>query len=170
MAVLILLVAGIGVGYLLRGSGDVEQPTELVKAKPLNGAVPVSATLERTATAATLHVHELPAITEDEVYEVWVQRAGVMEPRSTFVLSIRRHRRGGGPGSARRRQRRLRHPRAARRQPPADDRPAAQRAAVRLSERRPYSHSPEWRPATDTPRARRTSPARTAAGRSAPTA
>jgi len=86
MAVLIVLVAGIGVGYALRGS-STEQPLELTKAEPLNDSAPVSATLERTGDSATLHVHELPAISSDEVYEVWVQRAGVMEPRSTFVLS-----------------------------------------------------------------------------------
>ncbi len=54
----------------------------------MNGAAPVSATLERNGDSATLHVHELPAINQDQVYEVWVQRAGVMEPRSTFVLSM----------------------------------------------------------------------------------
>lgn len=88
MAVLIVLVAGIGVGYALRGSGSPDAGSELTKAEPLNDAVPVSATLERTGDSATLHVHELPAISADEVYEVWVQRAGVMEPRSTFVLSM----------------------------------------------------------------------------------
>lgn len=87
IAALILLVAGLGAGYALRGSDTVAPATSLVKAEPLNDAVPVSATLERSGDSATLHVHELPAITSDEVYEVWVQRAGVMEPRSTFVLS-----------------------------------------------------------------------------------
>ncbi len=43
--------------------------------------------LKRSGDTATLHVHELPAIASDEVYEIWVQRAGVMEPRNTFVLS-----------------------------------------------------------------------------------
>jgi anti-sigma-K factor RskA len=85
MAVLILLVVGIGVGYLVRGTDSVE-PT-LVEAEATNGAVPVSATLERVGDSATLHVHEMPPLADDEVYEVWVQRAGVMEPRSTFVLS-----------------------------------------------------------------------------------
>ena len=88
MAVLIVLVAGIGVGYALRGSGTTESTPQLVRADPLNDSVPVSATLERTGDSATLHVHELPAIGADEVYEVWVQRAGVMEPRSTFVLNM----------------------------------------------------------------------------------
>jgi anti-sigma-K factor RskA len=85
MAVAILLVAGIGAGYLLRGTDTIE-PT-LVKAEAANGAVPVSATLERVGDSATLHVNEMPPLGDDEVYEVWVQRAGVMEPRSTFVLS-----------------------------------------------------------------------------------
>lgn len=88
MAVLIVLVAGIGVGYVLRGGGTEEVAPQLTKAQSLNDSVPVSATLERTGDSATLHVHELPAISADEVYEVWVQRAGVMEPRSTFVLSM----------------------------------------------------------------------------------
>ena len=28
----------------------------------------------------------MPPLADDEVYEVWVQRAGVLEPRSIFVL------------------------------------------------------------------------------------
>ena len=58
----------------------------MVKAEAMNGAVPVSATLERAGDDATLRVNQLPAIDDDQVYEVWVQRAGVMEPRGTFVL------------------------------------------------------------------------------------
>lgn len=88
IAVLIILVAGFGVGYALRGSDDGGASSELVKAEPMNGAVPVSATVERNGDSATLHVHELPTINQNQVYEVWVQRAGVMEPRSTFVLSM----------------------------------------------------------------------------------
>jgi anti-sigma-K factor RskA len=87
MAVLILLVAGIGVGYLARGTDTVESTPTLVKAIPANGAVSVSATLERTGDSATLHVNEMPPLANDEVYEVWVRRADVMEPRSTFVLN-----------------------------------------------------------------------------------
>ena len=86
MAALILLVAGIGAGWALRGADNVETSTTLVSAEPLNGAQ-VSATLERSGDSATLHVQQMPAIDEDEVYEVWVERAGVLEPRSTFVLS-----------------------------------------------------------------------------------
>jgi anti-sigma-K factor RskA len=85
-AVLILLVVGVGAGYLLRGSDTVAPPVEVTKAQSLNASAPVSATLQRNGDTATLHVNELPAIAEDEVYEIWVQRAGVMEPSGTFVL------------------------------------------------------------------------------------
>ncbi len=87
MAVAIVLVAGIGVGYLVRGNDVVEPQSTLVKAQPLDSAVPVSATLERTGDSATLHVTQMPTLSSDDVYEVWVQRANVMEPRSTFVLN-----------------------------------------------------------------------------------
>jgi len=87
MAALILLIAGIGAGWLLRGSDTVEPGTKLVRAEPVGNATPVSATVERTGDAGTLHVQALPPIRNDEVYEIWVQRAGVLEPSNTFVLS-----------------------------------------------------------------------------------
>jgi anti-sigma-K factor RskA len=87
-AAVLLLVVGLGAGYLLGGSDTEEPGTELVRADALNGATPVSATLEREGDRAILHVHELPEIAQDEVYEIWVQRAGVMEPRNTFVLRM----------------------------------------------------------------------------------
>jgi anti-sigma factor RsiW len=86
LAALILLVAGVGVGYVVRGSDTVDQRTTLTRAEPQNGATTVSATLERSGDSGILHVHELPALASDRVYEVWVRRASVMEPRSTFVL------------------------------------------------------------------------------------
>lgn len=82
MAVLIVLVVGVATGYLVRGEGG---ESEFIPARP-GSAVTASATLERHGDSATLHVNELPALDRDEVYEVWVQRAGVMEPASTFVL------------------------------------------------------------------------------------
>jgi anti-sigma-K factor RskA len=88
MAALILLVAGVGAGWALRGSDTIESEPTLVKAEAMNASIPASATLELEGDSATLHVHELPAIADDEVYEVWVQRAGVMEPRGTFVLNM----------------------------------------------------------------------------------
>lgn len=82
MIVLIVLIAGIAGGYLLRGEG-----TEFIEGVPAPGAVEVSATLERHGDSGTLHVNQLPRLARDDVYQVWVQRAGVMEPRNTFVLN-----------------------------------------------------------------------------------
>jgi len=88
MAVLILLTVGVAAGYLVRGSGD-EPSGSLVSAEGLGPqAAQVSATLERHGDSATLHVQEMPTLARDEVYEVWVQRAGELEPRSTFVLRM----------------------------------------------------------------------------------
>ncbi|MGH2985519.1 MAG: anti-sigma factor domain-containing protein [Solirubrobacterales bacterium] len=88
MTVLIVLTLGVAAGYLIRGSGE-EMSGGLVSAKSLGPqAAQVSATLERHGDSATLHVQEMPELDPDEVYEVWVQRAGVMEPRSTFVLGM----------------------------------------------------------------------------------
>jgi hypothetical protein len=80
--VLILLVAGVTAGYLARGD---QSGSEFIPAEPA-GSATASATLERHGDSATLHVNTLPALDSDQVYEVWVQRAGVMEPASTFVL------------------------------------------------------------------------------------
>ena len=87
MAALILLVAGVGAGWLLRGSDTVEPSRSVLTAEALTDSVPVSATLERAGDSATLYVHELPPIADDEVYEVWIDRAGMMEPSTTFVLN-----------------------------------------------------------------------------------
>lgn len=84
IAVLAVLVVGVGLGYALRGSGEPE-PT-LVEAKPLTDAAPVSVTLERSGDRGTLHVHQLPQIADDEVYEVWIERDGALAPDNTFVL------------------------------------------------------------------------------------
>lgn len=84
MAVAIVLVVGVAAGYLLRGGNE----GELIPADAVSASVPsASATLERTGDDAILHVNDLPALANNEVYEVWVQRDGEMEPSSTFVLS-----------------------------------------------------------------------------------
>jgi anti-sigma-K factor RskA len=96
IAAVILVVAGIGAGYLLRGS-DSTEPT-LVQAKALTSA-PASATLERDGDTSTLHVHEMPAIGPDNVYEVWIRRGDRVEPLSTFVLSADGTAEAAVPGS-----------------------------------------------------------------------
>jgi hypothetical protein len=86
-AAALLLVAGVATGYLVRGDDGAAPQSTFVEAKPTRGTPPgASATLERHGDSATLHVNQLPEIGRNEVYEVWVQRGGVMEPTSTFVL------------------------------------------------------------------------------------
>ena len=80
-----LIAIGIGTGYVLRGEGGEPVASTSIEAKALSG-FQVSATLERHGESATLHVNEMPKLDRDEVYEVWVQRAGVLEPTSLFVL------------------------------------------------------------------------------------
>jgi anti-sigma-K factor RskA len=96
LAAVILIIAGIGAGYLLRGSDSTE--TSTVQAEALTGA-PASATLERDGDTSTLHVHEMPPIGPDQVYEVWIQRDGRMDPLSTFVLSADGTAEAAVPGS-----------------------------------------------------------------------
>jgi hypothetical protein len=85
MAALIVLTAGVAVGYLARGE---DEPTSTFAEGLGPQAAEVTATLERHGDSATLHVERMPELAADQVYEVWVQRDGVMEPRSTFVLGM----------------------------------------------------------------------------------
>jgi anti-sigma-K factor RskA len=96
MAAVILVVAGVGAGYLLRGPDSSE--TRLVRGEALTSA-PASATLERDGDTSTLHVHQMPPIGPDKVYEVWVQRGQQVEPVSTFVLSADGTAEAAVPGS-----------------------------------------------------------------------
>jgi anti-sigma-K factor RskA len=99
MAVLIVLTVGVGAGYLLRGPGDDRTGT-FVGARALGPqAEQVSATLERRDGSAVLHVQEMPALDPDEVYQVWVQRAGAVESRNTFVLGMDGSAEAAVPGS-----------------------------------------------------------------------
>jgi anti-sigma-K factor RskA len=83
----VLVVAGTAAGYALRGSSEDETTVIEARASSPAQADLVSATLERSDGSATLHVRELPPIDPGEVYEVWVQRAGAVEPSNTFVLN-----------------------------------------------------------------------------------
>lgn len=85
-AVVILLAAGVATGYVLRGSDERVLQSTFVEGKAAQGVTGVSATLERHGDSGTLHVNQLPDLDRGEVYEVWVQRGGVMEPASTFIL------------------------------------------------------------------------------------
>ena len=81
MAAVAILAVGVGIGYLAGGSDE----SEFIPATP-GGSATASATLERQGDSGTLHVDQLPALANNQVYEVWVQRDGQVEPASTFVL------------------------------------------------------------------------------------
>ncbi|MGH2955178.1 MAG: anti-sigma factor domain-containing protein [Solirubrobacterales bacterium] len=87
VALVATLAVGLAGGYAIRGDEGGEQPEiTFVEARPLTGDPNVSATLERRGDSATLHVHELPGLPPSKVYEVWVERGGVMEPSTLFVV------------------------------------------------------------------------------------
>jgi anti-sigma-K factor RskA len=86
LAATLLLIAGVGTGYLLRGSDPSRPEVAVAPARALNGA-DVSATLERHDGVAILQVSSMPKIGADKVYEIWLQRSGVMEPSNIFVLN-----------------------------------------------------------------------------------
>jgi hypothetical protein len=87
IAVVILLLVGAGVGYLLHGNDSSEPQSTVIEAQALEQGVPVSAKVERTGDSATLHVAQLPPLDNEQVYEIWLQRNGEMEPSNTFVLN-----------------------------------------------------------------------------------
>jgi anti-sigma-K factor RskA len=78
----LLIVAGVAAGYALRG--DESDATTTVAARALVPAV--DAELVRDGDNGALHVRRMPQISQDEVYEVWVQRGDAVQPASTFVL------------------------------------------------------------------------------------
>ncbi len=83
-ATAVLIAGGVG-GYLLRSP---EQGVSIVAARPTKAAPPgsASASLEREGDVATLRVQRLPKLPPNQVYETWLERDGVVEPGSVFVL------------------------------------------------------------------------------------
>jgi anti-sigma-K factor RskA len=81
----LLIVTGVVAGYALRG--DDGDPTTTIAAQAASPEFDVSAELVRQGDNGALHVQEMPAISRDKVYEVWVQRGDAVEPASTFVLN-----------------------------------------------------------------------------------
>jgi Anti-sigma-K factor rskA/Putative zinc-finger len=78
-----LLIVGAAGGYLLRQPGD---SSSVVAARPLSAAPQnLAGTLEQEGESAILAVSRLPALPRGNVYEVWVERDGALEPSSLFV-------------------------------------------------------------------------------------
>jgi hypothetical protein len=89
MAAAAMLVVGVVAGYLISDSGESRST---LTAQVAAGAPAASGVLEREGASGILRVQGMPALARDEVYEVWVQRDGGLEPSSLFVL--RRNRSG----------------------------------------------------------------------------
>jgi anti-sigma-K factor RskA len=77
------LIAGVAVGYLVGDSGGGETTT--LEAQAMPDALQASGVLERTGSTGILRVRGMPTLARDQVYEVWVQRDGKLEPSSLFV-------------------------------------------------------------------------------------
>jgi anti-sigma-K factor RskA len=82
LAALALLAVGAVGGWLASDSGS---EAEVIVAEATGGE-PVDAALHRGGAAATLQVDAVPPLGRDDVYQVWVQRNGELNPSSTFVL------------------------------------------------------------------------------------
>lgn len=82
----LVLVAGAIGGYSLRGDSQDEPESVMIAAAEGSGKVPVDATLEVAGDRGTLHVDELPTLASNSVYQAWIQRDGVMEPSTVFVI------------------------------------------------------------------------------------
>lgn len=78
-----LLVVGAAGGYLVRGSGE---SSSVIAARPTPDGPPnLAGTLEREDGSAILTMSRLPNLPRDDVYEVWVERDGALEPSSLFA-------------------------------------------------------------------------------------
>jgi anti-sigma-K factor RskA len=91
-----MLVIGAVTGYLISDSGE-SKPT--LTAQAAAGAPAAAGVLEREGSSGILRVQGMPELARDEVYEVWVQRDGALEPSSLFVLRGDRSGEAAVPGS-----------------------------------------------------------------------
>jgi anti-sigma-K factor RskA len=86
LAAVVVLAAGLAVGYVLSDSGGPER--ERIEAHAV-GSIPagtLAATLEHGAGGdAILHVQRAPAPENGDVYQTWVSRGGTMEPAASFT-------------------------------------------------------------------------------------
>jgi hypothetical protein len=82
---------GIGVGYGIGDGGPGEAPAgaTVSQVQPL-GASGIEGTLERQGELATLNLEGMPKLRGGQVYEVWIDRAGELEPSTLFVTDSER--------------------------------------------------------------------------------
>ena len=79
-----MLVVGVVTGYLIAEPGD-NHTTATFAARGTPNAPRATGTLERDGDSGILRVRGMPSLARDQVYEVWVQRDGELEPSSLFV-------------------------------------------------------------------------------------
>ena len=91
-----MLVIGAVAGYLV---AEPDENNSTLTAQAAGGAPAASGVLEREGGSGILRVTGMPALARDEVYEVWVQRDGRLEPSSLFVLRRNRSGEAAVPGS-----------------------------------------------------------------------
>lgn len=78
-----MLVVGVVAGYLLHEPGGGN--TSTLQAQAMPNAPKASGVLERDGGSGILRVVGMPSLARDQVYEVWIQRDGKVEPSSLFV-------------------------------------------------------------------------------------
>jgi anti-sigma-K factor RskA len=83
VAAAVMLVIGAVAGYLIgepNGGG-----TTTLQAQAMPNAPKARGTLAREGNSGILRVRGMPTLASNQVYEVWVQRDGRLEPSSLFV-------------------------------------------------------------------------------------
>lgn len=81
----VMLVVGAVAGYLLHEPTGGES-TSMLAVHAAATAPRASGVLERQDGSGILRVQGMPTLARDQVYEVWVQRDGTLQPSSLFVL------------------------------------------------------------------------------------
>lgn len=80
-----LVALAVGAGYLAGTSGTSETSTTSVALEAATDGGPAG-TVVVHGDQATLEVTDLPRLREGDVYQAWVQRDGVIEPSTTFIV------------------------------------------------------------------------------------
>jgi len=78
-----MLIVGVVAGYLIHEPDG--SSTSTLQAQAMPAAPHASGALEQQDGSGILRVQGMPSLARDQVYEVWVQRDGKLEPSSLFV-------------------------------------------------------------------------------------
>jgi anti-sigma-K factor RskA len=86
-----VLAIGIGLGYGIGDgeTGEVLAGADVSQVEELRPGE-IEGTLERQGELATLNLEGMPKLRRDQVYEVWIDRDGKLEPSTLFVIDSER--------------------------------------------------------------------------------